>query len=630
MGLAYAQSLADGVNSVFTVPFNYLSKNHITVTVDGVSVPFTWISPSVVQLTTVPAAGKIVERTRSTPIATVMVDFADSSTLTEGDLDTATLQELYINQESRDIAEKGLAALDAKVLKLASDGTYDALTHRIKNLADPTSPQDAATKNWVLTVTAGLGGGGGGGGGSSGPTLLTLPARSSIATTNVAGTVDAFQTLGYAAPFDGGAMLWKRVGSQPSHPGKAQSQDGAWWEMAAPEIDIRACGGIANGASGTSKQAYLDWMDIGVATKIPLYIPVGKFDIGDGYKTVTGAATIRGEGPRSVLYRSVRSGSASNGILMWFSTTEAPVLEKFRIEYGASTWPAHPGGVIDTDAGANYGMILTNCEGAIVNELEFFGEFYVAFALQDTKNTRITHLHSRAYINRGLYIGGACVNTQVIQPFIDGSDRLGNPRADYGINTNTAAGYFCVNLTISQPIVNGCMEHAIGFSANTWYSQVIGGTISNCFVGALIQRANGLSPQRCRIIDVEIVGVQTPAFLLDCYYCDVEGLRITGVTNFQGNTPQVAVQLTGAQYCNVLRCRADAMAVKGISCIASAFQAAYGNTIGENDLMVLSTTGIATDATSQLHYIRGNRVRGGAPAYDLQGTSHQTAGNISV
>jgi hypothetical protein len=630
MGLAYAQSLADGVNRVFTVPFNYLSQAHVSVTVDGVQVPFTWLTTSVVQLNTVPAAGTIVERTRSTPITAVLADFADSSTLTEGDLDIATLQELYINQESRDIAEKGLTALDAKALKLTTDGTYDALNHRIKNVADPVAPQDVATKNWVTTVTAGLGSGGGG---SVGPTLLTLPARNSIASTSINGLVDAFQTLGYAAPFDGGGMLWKRVGSQPTHPGKAQSQDGAWWEMAAPRIDIRACGGIANGASGTSKQAYLDWMDIGVATKIPLYIPVGKFDIGDGYKSVTGACVIRGEGKRSVLFRSVRSGSADYGILMWFITTEAPVLEKFQIEYGAATFPTHPAGSIvpDADAGANYGMILTNCDGAIINELSFYGEFYVAFALQDTRNTKITHPSMAKYINRGLYIGGACVNTQIIQPNIDGSDRLNAPRADYGINTNTGAGSFCSQLVISQPVINGCTGHAIGISANSWYCQVIGGTIQNCNVGALIQRANDLSPQRCRIIDLEVTGCLVPAMLLDTYYCDIEGLRVVGSTTYQGNFPQCVVQLTGAQYANVLRNRADGMTIKGIACNASAFQACFGNTIGENDILMSGGgTGISTDATSQSHYVRGNRVRNGAPGFDLQGIGHQTSGNLTL
>jgi len=40
------------------------------------------------------------------------------------------------------------------------------------------------------------------------------------------------RTAGFAAPGDGGGALYKRVSSEPSHAGKFQSADGAWWELA--------------------------------------------------------------------------------------------------------------------------------------------------------------------------------------------------------------------------------------------------------------------------------------------------------------------------------------------------------------------------------------------------------------
>ncbi|MCH4541433.1 right-handed parallel beta-helix repeat-containing protein [Ochrobactrum sp. A-1] len=44
-------------------------------------------------------------------------------------------------------------------------------------------------------------------------------------------TINAIHTGGYSAAGDGGDALYKRVSSEPSHDGKVQSADGAWWEM---------------------------------------------------------------------------------------------------------------------------------------------------------------------------------------------------------------------------------------------------------------------------------------------------------------------------------------------------------------------------------------------------------------
>lgn len=41
----------------------------------------------------------------------------------------------------------------------------------------------------------------------------------------------AVRTNGYSAAGDGGAALYKKVGAEPSHAGKFQSADGAWWEL---------------------------------------------------------------------------------------------------------------------------------------------------------------------------------------------------------------------------------------------------------------------------------------------------------------------------------------------------------------------------------------------------------------
>ncbi|MFB2563653.1 phage tail fiber protein [Rhizobium sp. IMFF44] len=143
MALAYAQSLGDGTNRVFTVPFPYISKTHVQVKVDGNVVPFTWLSDTSVQLATAPKAGSIVDRRRVTPRDTLLVDFVDGSTLVESDLDLSALQVFYLSQEAFDQGEASLGVTD--------DGSFSGLGRRISNVLDPVETQDVATKHFVET-----------------------------------------------------------------------------------------------------------------------------------------------------------------------------------------------------------------------------------------------------------------------------------------------------------------------------------------------------------------------------------------------------------------------------------------------------------------------------------------------
>src|SRR5690606_11719918 len=43
--------------------------------------------------------------------------------------------------------------------------------------------------------------------------------------------INAIRTNGFASAGDGGAALYKKVDSEPSHAGKVKSADGAWWEI---------------------------------------------------------------------------------------------------------------------------------------------------------------------------------------------------------------------------------------------------------------------------------------------------------------------------------------------------------------------------------------------------------------
>jgi hypothetical protein len=87
----------------------------------------------------------VIDIRRTTPLNGREVDYNDTSTLTEEDLDGQTNQLLFVAQE----VEDGQSAN----MQLGEDGTYDAVSARIKNVATPTAATDAANKAYVDTKT---------------------------------------------------------------------------------------------------------------------------------------------------------------------------------------------------------------------------------------------------------------------------------------------------------------------------------------------------------------------------------------------------------------------------------------------------------------------------------------------
>jgi hypothetical protein len=141
MALSYESYPGNGVINTFSVPFQYLSKAHVKVYINGVEdTTFTWLTSASIQTSTIPPNGSVVLIERQTPTSP-QVDFVDGSTLTESILDTATIQSLYVSEESKDSL--------TDVLQLdTGDNKVDAKNKVIKNVADPVNPQDAATKSW--------------------------------------------------------------------------------------------------------------------------------------------------------------------------------------------------------------------------------------------------------------------------------------------------------------------------------------------------------------------------------------------------------------------------------------------------------------------------------------------------
>ena len=146
MALSYVTYTANGSTNQFDITFSYIDRTHIKVYVNNVEdSSFTFINDTRIQTSSTPTNGQVVKIDRDTPTTSRLVDFQDGSVLTETDLDKSANQNFFISQETVDeVADK---------LGKANDGIFDATNVRIKNLATPTSANDAATKNYIDTQT---------------------------------------------------------------------------------------------------------------------------------------------------------------------------------------------------------------------------------------------------------------------------------------------------------------------------------------------------------------------------------------------------------------------------------------------------------------------------------------------
>lgn len=145
----------------FAFSFPYLDDTHVVVQLDDstgsspggkfytVSTGDYSIitSPSaLIRFTTAPETGARIRIKRDSASNTALVDFENGSVLTEVELDRAYLHNLYLSEEIEEGSGKNVMTKDPV------DGSFDADLAKIKNVADPTNPQDAVTKNYADTT----------------------------------------------------------------------------------------------------------------------------------------------------------------------------------------------------------------------------------------------------------------------------------------------------------------------------------------------------------------------------------------------------------------------------------------------------------------------------------------------
>jgi hypothetical protein len=138
-----------------------------------------------------------------------------------------------------------------------------------------------------------------------------------LALLNLPAGLNALRVNGYTAAGDGGEALYKRVVSEPSHAGKRQSLDGAWWENAEPVLYAEQFGAIGDNVANDS----VAWTNA---------LTVGRTVEGIRGKEYRVADLVNNGG--RVVANGARFRPAAGAKWLWRLTGFAPLLTDFLID----------------------------------------------------------------------------------------------------------------------------------------------------------------------------------------------------------------------------------------------------------------------------------------------------------
>lgn len=134
---------ADGSQTNFSVPFDYLRPSFVHVSVNDAEVSngFT-ISNRMVMFDSAPTKDAAVHIYRSTP-TTRLVSWADASILKAIDMTIAEVQQLHILEETNDWTKTNSIVLNDE------GNAWQGRNYRVSNVSDPTEAQDVVTKHYL-------------------------------------------------------------------------------------------------------------------------------------------------------------------------------------------------------------------------------------------------------------------------------------------------------------------------------------------------------------------------------------------------------------------------------------------------------------------------------------------------
>lgn len=323
--------------------------------------------------------------------------------------------------------------------------------------------------------------------------------RTAAAAASIATGTTFVQTAGYWAAGDGGGALYKKVGSEPSHSGKFQSADGAWWEIGEVIPNVRQFGAKGDGTTDDTSaiQAAID-----VGSNRAVYIPAGTYRLTGGVK-VSGTSANRtnmavfGDGPATRL-------------------------------------------VLDATLTANV-MEITNGSGFVVRDLTLVGNrgtwtpVYLTDAVYRNSNGLYVGGHSGSAVTNVL-VSNVTADSNALSGFCIGTGPLNAPDAGSGVDgvrvdgcrsSNNHVGLnggTQVNVAITGCEFSGIISNGIVNDTNSTVVSVTGCTLDVSSSGFAIQCYES---DNLTYVGNSITGGNTGVFALNCNYVSISSNAIT-------------------------------------------------------------------------------------------------------
>lgn len=170
MAYSYTTYTGDGSTTDYAVVFPYLDTDHVNLTVDGVSVSFSWVNSGTVRAAVAPANATVVRVSRSTSRGARIKSYADLQMLNMEDMNADALQLFYVAQEAFDAVAEAPSGGDMRAVNNLSEVSPSAARNNIGALASanpvitgvltlddaPTDPLHATTKAYVDALVAAI------------------------------------------------------------------------------------------------------------------------------------------------------------------------------------------------------------------------------------------------------------------------------------------------------------------------------------------------------------------------------------------------------------------------------------------------------------------------------------------
>lgn len=350
--------------------------------------------------------------------------------------------------------------------------SIDMNSHRIYNLPTPVSPteplrkQDAASQQDLDNVIALIGVVNG----DQSPQLYDTTLEVELADISDS-TISVIQTAGYKTKGDGGAALYKKVGSEPSHLAKIQSADGSWWEYipqgyinpivfgALPEVDTSPQKAI-NAAAFSSAITFAQGRTI--------YIPKGNWYTDSFNKNAISGVSIKGDSLNTTSLIAT-DGGAEYAIIRFNQSSNISITDlEIRAPYSSSNTERPL--VLREVSKANIqrvkltgvqDLLIIDCAEVTVSECDFVNRYTHGIFIEGSSYVNILYNRIRTGgATAGIEVGSNVYYIRIEGNFMDCRGGIG-----FGIAVKPGVGEVSSDFTINHNRIIGGSSAAIAIGS---------------------------------------------------------------------------------------------------------------------------------------------------------------------